>query len=72
MKFGEFIAFIFSLYEISFHLVIGQTVNIEKSDCTKFYNFLNGDSHNYSNSCCSKSGIICDNEGYIKIISKYI
>jgi len=37
----------------------------EKSDCTKLYNFLNGNVKNYANSCCTDTGIECDNEGYI-------
>ncbi|KAL6611694.1 hypothetical protein U3516DRAFT_902593 [Neocallimastix sp. 'constans'] len=37
----------------------------EKSDCTKLYNFLNGNVKNYTNNCCTDTGIECDNEGYI-------
>jgi len=64
MEFKSFIAIFFLFYEISYHLVIGQTVK-EKSDCTKLYNFINGDFENYFNSCCSEDGIECDDEGYI-------
>jgi len=49
--------------------VIGQTIG-KKSDCTKLYNFINGDSKNYSNNCCSESEIKCDNEGYITSFNK--
>jgi len=66
MKFGNFIIFfLFSIREISFYLVRGQTNNKEKSDCTKLYNIINRDSKNYFNSCCEDDGIECDNEGYI-------
>jgi len=64
MKFGNF-AFLFLIYKLSFYLVIGQAIDKEKSDCTKLYNFLNGDSKDYSNSCCNKSDVDCDDEGYI-------
>jgi len=70
MKFENFKAFLFFLfYEISYNLVIGQTIG-KKSDCTKLYNFINGDSKNYSNNCCSESEIKCDNEGYITSFNK--
>jgi len=64
MIFGKFVAFLFFICETFFYLVAGQE-NKEKSDCTKLYNFLNGDSKDYSNSCCDKSDIECDDEGYI-------
>jgi len=65
MKFENFVSILFFLfYKISYYLVIGQTIE-EKSDCTKLYNFLNGDSENYYNNCCSNTEIECDNEGYI-------
>jgi len=61
MKFGNFIIL---LYLISFYLVIGETINEEKSDCSKLYNFINGDDKDYSNNCCSDTGVKCDS-GYI-------
>jgi len=33
----EFFVILFLIYEISYHLVIGQTLE-EKNDCTKYYN----------------------------------
>ena len=43
-----------------------QTTNGQKSDCTLIYNFLNNDTKNYSNTCCSYfDEIICDNENFI-------
>jgi len=69
MKFGEFIPFLYLIYQSTFYLVIGQTVNNEKSDCTKLYNVINGDSKNYGNKCCSNKLIKCNNEGYIKLFS---
>lgn len=68
MKFLIFVASLFLIYELSFNLVIGQTVNNEKSDCTKLYNFLKGNSEDYANSCCGNNGVDCDNEGYITYI----
>jgi len=38
----------------------------EASDCTRYYNFIKGDSKYYNNDCCSDPNIVCDNEGYIK------
>jgi len=69
MEFGGLVTSLFVIFEAFFYLVTGQTVNIEKSDCTKFSNFLYGDSRDYSNTCCSDPGIVCDNDGYIKAIS---
>jgi len=53
-------------------LVLGQTINKAKSDCTLLNNYLNGDSKDYANDCCSDvyNGIKCDDEGYITYISK--
>jgi len=65
MKFGEVLAFLLFIYESSYYLVIAQTINKEKSDCTKLYNFLIGDSKDYSNSCCSTAIIECDKDNYI-------
>jgi len=68
MKFGLFVVFLFLVY-----LVVGQTLNNVKSDCTKLFNFLNGDSEEYFNNCCDDNEIECDNEGYIqKYITYYI
>jgi len=68
MKFGNYLSFLFLIYETTFYLVTGQFVNGEKNDCTKFYNFIRGDDKVYSNDeCCSESeitGIYCEN-GYI-------
>jgi len=59
MKFKKFVAFL--IYETSCYLVIGLT-----NDCTKYYNYLKGDSNDYENkSCCSIPGIKCDEKGYI-------
>jgi len=66
MKFGIFLPFLFLIYETSFYLVKGQTSNEGKSDCTLLFNFLNGDSKDYSNDCCKVAGITCDKEGYIE------
>jgi len=67
MKFGKFITFLFLIYEtFLFYFVMGQTTNGQKSDCTLIYNFLNNDTKNYSNTCCSYfDEIICDNENFI-------
>jgi len=72
MNFGNFITFLYLIYEISFNLVIGQAINNEKNDCTKLYNFLRGDSIDYSiESCCNNvPGVVCDDEGYITIFTK--
>jgi len=69
MKFLRFIISLFLIYGVSFHLVKGQAnANTnEKSDCTKLFNFLKGDSQDYANNCCVENkGITCDNDGYIK------
>jgi len=70
MKFGVFLPFLFLIYATSFYLVGGQTTNEGKSDCTVLYNFLNGDSKDYFNNCCTAAGIKCDKEGYIIYYSK--
>jgi len=69
MKFEKFVKFLFIIYKLSYYLVIGQIIEKEKSDCTKLYNFLNGDSKDYSNSCCSTVKVTCDNENYITVVS---
>jgi len=70
MKFEGFVTFLLFLYiEISYNLVIGQAIK-NKSDCTKLYNFINGDSKNYYDNCCLESEIECDNEGYITSFNK--
>jgi len=67
MNFLKFITSSFLIFETSFHLVIGQVINKEKSDCTILYNFLHGDSKDYSNKCCTSTEffIDCDSEGHI-------
>jgi len=65
MKFGSFeLALLLLIYETYFCLVTGKTIK-EKSDCTKLLNFINGDSKDYSDSCCTGITTICDKEGYI-------
>jgi len=67
MKFGKFVVFLFLIYEAFFYLAIGQTINNDKTDCTKLYNYINGNFENYSNNCCGKEYVEkCDDEGYIK------
>jgi len=53
------------MYETPSYFVKGKTLNGEKSDCTIFYNFINGDSKDYADSCCEDNGIECDEEKYI-------
>jgi len=60
MNFLKYIEYLFLIYGISFHLVVGQTNNEGKSDCTILYNFLNGDTEDYGNSCCSEDNIFID------------
>jgi len=72
MDYLIFIASLLLIYESSVYLVFGQTIK-EKNDCTKFYNYLNGDSKEYDkNSCCTERKIDCDEDGYIKEMSNYI
>jgi len=71
MKYLIFVAYLFLIFKTSSYLVFGQTINKEKNDCTKLYNFLNGDSIDYDNSCCNVVGIECDDEGYIKNFDNY-
>jgi len=67
MKFGNLVSYL--LLISFFYLVIGQTTNEEKSDCTKILNFINGDSKDYANSCCSdNTEIKCFDDGYIRYI----
>jgi len=72
MIFENFVIFLFLIFETSFYLVRGQTNNEEKSDCTKFYNFVHGNTLDYSNSCClgtdNKYEISCDSDGFIQSI----
>jgi len=68
MKYRKFIVSLLLIYETTFYIVTGQTDIEEKNDCTKFNNFINGDSKYYDNDiCCSESdliyGIECDYEG---------
>ena len=64
MKFGNFVLFLFLIYETSFYLVTGKTSE-EKNDCTKLYNLVRGDNKVYSlTDCCLESGVKCEN-GYI-------
>jgi len=66
MIFRKIVVFLFLIYETCFSLVTGKTNNQEKNDCTKLYNFINGDSNYYDNEiCCSSkvNGIECDYEG---------
>jgi len=66
MEFEKYIAFLYIIYESFFCLVMGQTINEEKSDCAKLSNFINGSSQDNSNSCCSNNNEIkCDSDGYI-------
>jgi len=64
MKFLRFVVSLFLILGTSIHLVICETSNSEKSDCTKLYNFLKGDSNDYADSCCLDNGIECEG-GYI-------
>jgi len=68
MKFGNFVSFLFLIYETSFYLAKGQTTNGEINDCTILYNFVRGDNKVYKDECCSEYGIVCEN-GYITNIS---
>jgi len=68
MKISGFFSLLFLIYQTTlFCSVTGQAYNIEKSDCTKLYNFFDyvDDSEDYANNCCSDLGIECDSEGYI-------
>ena len=67
MKFGNFISFLFLIFETFFYLVSGKTNQEEKNDCTKFNNFINGDNKIYSDECCSDFRIKCK-DGYITSI----
>jgi len=70
MKFGNYVTSLFLIFKTFFYLVNGQTMNgKEKSDCTKLYNFLNGDTKDYANSCCKNIGIDCDKEEQTYITS---
>jgi len=70
MKLSSFLLFLYLIFESFFYLVIGQKIKNEKSDCTKLYNFLNGDTKDYGNDCCTSSDgfFECDSEGYITLI----
>jgi len=72
MKFGTFLAFLFLIYGTSFYLVTGQLIDDERSDCTKLMNFINGDSKDYANSCCSGelAKAKCDNENHVTYFSR--
>jgi len=71
MKFINFVSFLLLIYEASFYLVIGQTINNEKNDCTKLYNFARKDNKVYAiGECCSEPGIRCSDTGYITNIER--
>jgi len=54
MIFANFVLFLFFIYKISFYLVLGQ--NVEKNDCTKYFNYVRGDNKIYTMSdCCNDS-----------------
>jgi len=66
MKFLISVALLFLIYETTFYLVLGQSINEEKTDCTKLLNYLNGDSEDYGNKCClNTSAIKCDEKYHI-------
>jgi len=46
MKFGNFVSFLFLIYETSYHLVT------EQNDCIKLYNFARKDNKVYSDDEC--------------------
>ena len=70
MEFKKFIAFLFFIYKSFFLLVIGQTINEEKSDCAKLSLFIDGTSQDNLNSCCSNDNEIkCDSDGYITLLN---
>jgi len=70
MKISSFISSLFLTYETFFCMVLGQAINNEKTDCTKLMNFIEGNSNDYSNNCCTIGGIKYNNEGYITSFSK--
>jgi len=62
MRFRKLVSLLCITYETSLYLVEGQTIDEEKNDCTKLYNFVRGDNEIYSSEdCCSESGIKCEN-----------
>jgi len=66
MKF-EIYVFLLLIYEAFF--VKGQTINDEKNDCTKYYNFMLGNNKDYSaDDCCREYAIKCK-DGYITDIT---
>jgi len=76
MKLGKLVVLLFLICIKKIYVVIGQTINNVKSDCTILYNFVNGDSKDYSNLCChfkenKEHDEQCDNENYIKELNLY-
>jgi len=70
MKFLSFLTYLFLIYETIIYLVKGQEYNFNlRNDCTKIYNYLNGDSNQYdTKSCCTEETLAvikCDANGYI-------
>jgi len=75
MKLRKFVAFLFLVHGTSFYFVRGQTATNEKTDCTKYYNYLYEDDKDYNNTCCITDGyeyIKCDYENYITRIENNI
>jgi len=69
MKFRILISLLFSIFEISFYLVKGQTAIEEGNDCTKLLNYEFQDTKNHTISdCCSEDRISCEN-GYITFLN---
>ena len=69
MKVLIFVASLFLVYETSFHLVLGQTIEFI-NDCTKLFNFIYGDSREYGRSCCDSNAIECNKKGFITSFNK--
>jgi len=69
MKFRNFVKFLLLIYVTAFHFVIGQVNENEEIiinyDCTKYYNYIEGNSKKYDYTCCFEREINCDDNGYI-------
>jgi len=71
MKFGNFITFLFLIYETFSNLVVGKKVKEEKNDCEKLVFYLQNYTIPNLEYCCKmmEKGIECDKDGYITLLS---
>ncbi len=62
MEIKKFLIFFLIISELTFYLVIGKTVNEDKSDCAKLVPLIKEITEENYKECCSIKTIICDDD----------